>query len=354
MNKPVLLGAAIFLAAVFGAQAETPATRAWKDVTGRVIQAEFVTADEHTVTVRMAGKDYPIPLDKLSSDDREWIRNKLAPPPSTAAAPATTSGLSIAGVTVKPGVKTEFETPVPAAVGAKARKITGGNDSYDDVDMTKAQVGLLVPKDFDPARSWPVIIVSVTDSGRAQGKNPSSVKAMGTFADAANELGWVVIGADCPGNLTPGLPANRAALAEAALEALAAQWPASKDWPVATGGFSGGAKYSGWLGGWFSKAGRRVPGMFMGGCNEDMASKAIDEWKAPKREFTKARIFVSTGKADRIAGPGKTEAVVKSLKRSGFEVREELHDGGHEVNKDHVRAAMEWFAEGVRGTAGKE
>ena len=152
--------------------------------------------------------------------------------------------------------------------------------------------------------------------------------------------------------LTSEFGFNRCALAEAALDALSAAWPASKTWPVATGGFSGGAKYSGWLGGWFCEAGRNVVGMFMGGCNQDMTTYALDELKPPRKQFTAAKVFLSTGKEDKIAGPAKTGEVISSLKRSGFEVREEQFDGAHEVNKDHILEAMKWFADAP--SAGKK
>jgi hypothetical protein len=205
-----------------------------------------------------------------------------------------------------------------------------------------------LPPSFDAAKSWPIMIVSVTDSGREQGKFPSSVKSMGPYIEAAKELGWIVLAADCPGNLTPGLPFNRCGLAEAALEAMATLWPTSRAWPVATGGFSGGSKYSGWLGGWFADGGRNVLGMFMAGCNEDMATMALKEraLDVPKKTFTKAKVLLSAGAEDKIASPEKTEKVAASLKASGFEnVQMQTHAGAHSVEPSHVKAAMKWFAE---------
>lgn len=325
-----------------------PAARQWTDATGRVITAEFVRADGSNVTIRMDGKEFTLPLEKLSDADRKWVAGQGAPPANPSAPPAPSGeggALVIAGQTVKPGGKIEFETPLGEELKARAGKLTKSFDEYKEADMSRALVGLFVPEGFDPAKSWPIMVVSVTNSGRDQGKEPSSVKAMGGFIDAARDLGWIVIAADCPGYKTPGLPFNRCALAEAALDALAAQWPGSKEWPVATGGFSGGAKYSGWLGGWLRERGRRVTGMFMGGCNEDMATLALNELKPPRKEFTGARVFVSTGREDKIAGPGKTASVISSLKDSGFEVREELSDGAHQLNRAHVAEAMGWFAQ---------
>lgn len=323
---------------------EAGEVRAWKDVTGRLIQAEFVTADDSTVTLRMAGKDYPLALDKLSAEDRAWIKQQAVAAPAASVATSAVEFL-IAGVALAPGKRVEFEVPLSAALQAKLKKRMGGQkDAYSDIDMTKALVGLFVPPTFDPTKVWPIMVVSVTDSGRDKGKFPSSVKSMTGFIDAATTLGWVVLAADCPGNLTPGMPYNRCGLAEAGLDAMAAVWPGSKTWPIATGGFSGGAKYSGWLGGWFSEAGRKVLGMFMGGCNQDMATMAMEAVKPSKGAFTSAKVFLSTGKTDKLSGPEQTAVVMKSLEASGFEVKEEVHEGGHELNKEHVLAAMKWFS----------
>lgn len=336
---------------VFFALTAAAEIRTWKDAaSGRAIEAEFVSADGTSVTLRMGGKDYTMPVSKLSAEDQAWIKAKTTatPTPAPAAATSTTPGeLKIAGIAIKPGVKTEFEVALSETLLAKLKKRIGSaKENYTDIDMTKAAVGLFLPDGFDPAKPWPIMIVSVTDSGRDKGKFPSSVKSMGSFIEAARTLKWVVLAADCPGNLTPGLPYNRCGLAEAGLEAMQTAWPASKDWPIATGGFSGGAKYSGWLGGWFSEGGRQVLGMFMGGCNQDMASMAIDEIRPPKKTFNAAKVFLSNGTQDKIAGPDKGEEVAASLKRSGFDdVKLETFEGGHEVNKEHVAAAMKWFAE---------
>ncbi|MBV6500586.1 MAG: hypothetical protein CJBNEKGG_03067 [Prosthecobacter sp.] len=347
MNLSHVITALLF---AFLASAATPQTRPWKEAaTGRIIEGEFVSSDGALVTLRVNGKDYTMPLTRLSDEDRAWIRQKTGKEP--ASVPADTISLpgelKIAGVVIKPGHKVEFETPLSETLLAKLKKRLGGiKDGYTDIDMTKAAVGLFVPKGFDPAKSWPVMIVSVTDTGRSQGKFPSSVKSMGGFIEAAKSLKWVVLAADCPGNLTPGLPFNRCGLAEAALEALADAWPASKQWPIATGGFSGGAKYSGWLGGWFSESGRNVLGMFMAGCNQDMASMALDELRPPKKVFNTAKVFLSIGTRDTIAGPDKGDAVVKSLKRSGFdETQMVVFEGGHEFRQDHLMTAMSWFVE---------
>jgi hypothetical protein len=64
-----------FLLGSAGSHAEM---RSWTDVTGRVIQAEFVSANATEVRVRLNGRETGIPLAKLSDADRRWIAEKVA------------------------------------------------------------------------------------------------------------------------------------------------------------------------------------------------------------------------------------------------------------------------------------
>lgn len=336
-----------FALSIFAASSQT---RSWKEAgTGRIMEGEFVEADGSLVSLRVKGQVHTMPLTRLCEEDQAWIRQKTGkqatPVPVGTTSPP--SELKIAGVVITPGHKVDFETPFSESLRAKLKKRLGGvKDPYTDIDMTRASVGLFVPVGFDPTKSWPVMIISVTDTGRSQGKFPSSVNSMGAYIQAAKSQKWVLLAADCPGHLTPGLPYNRCALAEAALEALMDAWPASKQWPIATAGYSGGAKYSGWLGGWFSESGRNVLGMFMGGCNEDMASRALQELRPSKKVFNRTKVFLSIGSRDEIAGPDKAETVVKSLKRSGFDdIQSVVFDGVHELRRDHLMTAMDWFTE---------
>ncbi|MBK1833247.1 hypothetical protein [Roseibacillus ishigakijimensis] len=54
--------------------------REWKDVDGRVIEAEFVSRDEETVTINKGGKEFLISLQRLSPEDRAWIAEQDATP----------------------------------------------------------------------------------------------------------------------------------------------------------------------------------------------------------------------------------------------------------------------------------
>jgi hypothetical protein len=339
------------------AQPAPGAARTWTDTgSGHTIQAEYLKSDGTNVSLRIAGKEYVTPISRFSKADQDWVRAALAatvtpavtpPPAPPLPAPPSPAGLMLRGQTVKAGGKVEFVAPVPDAAIKKAAKYTRGIDYDKDTDMKEALVAIAFPEGFDPAKSWPILIVSVTNSGKDKGKEPSSIKAMNGFTESCRDKGWIVMAADLPGNISPGMAANRCALAEAGLEAMAQQWPSSKSWPVATGGFSGGAKYSGWLGGWFAAEGRKILGMFMAGCNEDSASAALKDFKPSRKEFLAAKVFLSAGKDDKIAGPTFGEKVSASLKKTGFgQVRLETFDGPHQLNRDHIAPALKWFTEG--------
>ncbi|WP_411825607.1 hypothetical protein [Luteolibacter sp. AS25] len=51
-------------------------TRQWTSDTGQVINAELKSHDGESVTLFMNGKDYVLPLDKLSQEDRDWLEKR--------------------------------------------------------------------------------------------------------------------------------------------------------------------------------------------------------------------------------------------------------------------------------------
>ena len=137
----------------------------------------------------------------------------------------------------------------------------------------------------------------------------------------------------------------------AGLDYMAAQWPASKSWPVAGGGFSGGAKRSGFIAAALAKQGRKVIGMLMGGCNEDIASEGLHTYRPPASQFRQVPIFLSSGTNDTIATPQHHDRVAQSMKGSGFRrVKIESFPGAHDVYPQHTSAALQWVLAESTGT----
>lgn len=69
----ILLSIAAFCGTLPAAAQSQPVTRKWTNDSGRVIEAELGAFDGTNVTLVMKGKEYKIPLDKLSQADRDWL-----------------------------------------------------------------------------------------------------------------------------------------------------------------------------------------------------------------------------------------------------------------------------------------
>lgn len=63
--------------------------RQWKDIDGRIIEADFVSSMDDKVTIRKGGKEFTLPLDRLSAADRDWIADQEPAKPDPGPAAAT-------------------------------------------------------------------------------------------------------------------------------------------------------------------------------------------------------------------------------------------------------------------------
>ncbi len=82
----------------------------------------------------------------------------------------------------------------------------------------------------------------------------------------------------------------------AAFNYVMANWPAAKDWPLACGEMSGGAKDSAFLAAHLARELHHIIGMLMMGCNQDMATVARSKSAPPG--FLSAAVFLSSGKSE--------------------------------------------------------
>lgn len=51
--------------------------RTWTATDGRTLEAEFLRADNSSVTMRRGGKEFSLTLDKLSEEDKEYVQGRL-------------------------------------------------------------------------------------------------------------------------------------------------------------------------------------------------------------------------------------------------------------------------------------
>lgn len=236
------------------------------------------------------------------------------------------------------GEITEFAVDLSAA---QRRAIAGGRLARTD----RALCSVALPPGFDPARTWPILIVSSTSD---PGYNSSRLWLRERYATAALAAGWVVLAADPPTPQPPNLdtPQLRYVLAHAALEELARTWPGFAEWPLAFAGFSGGSKHSVHLAAQFARHRRVAVGLFLGGCNEDVSALSMNIFSPPRRAFRGIPVFVSGGETDEIAPRAAQLNVVASLRGNGFaQVRYETYPAGHVFHTPHLAAALSWFDE---------
>ena len=234
-------------------------------------------------------------------------------------------------VELTPGVAVKFDAPLSPAQQTLA--LTGGNPR-----VLTAKCALIVPAGFDPAKPWPILVANAPQGS-------SAVDGAAAFGKPAAEAGWITLAADGP------VPAKLetiqwcVAMAEAALDYLEKAWPGARRWPVASGGFSGGAKRSAYVGAMLMENGRRVIGLWMGGCNEDRATDAL-HWHKPGPAFFALPIWLSSGLTDPTATPAQQQAVRDSMLASGFKnVRLETYSGAHALEPAQLAAGLRWFAE---------
>ena len=248
--------------------------------------------------------------------------------------PVASDAATLAGKEVRGGGTLDLQFPISnyfqenAAQGGNPRPATG-------------RALLMFPKGFDPARSWPILIVtSTSDNSR------TSPMDAPWYQNAAMKEGWIVLATDATIRPHADSVSWRLAILTAGLQMIRDNWPQSSRWPVAFAGFSGGAKSSGFLGATLARnRGFRICGFFLAGMNTDRLSAAYHDYQ-PSADFLSVPVWLSSGTADQIARPGAVEGVYSSLKRSGFQhVRLEHFPGGHTVDSAEVQRALHWFRE---------
>ena len=242
------------------------------------------------------------------------------------------------GATVlRAGDSSEFNVELPREL----RQIAGRGQPSP---ITHALVTVAVPTTFDLARAYPVMIISATSDPRYH----SSRGLLRAYAEAARTNGWILLAADPAEEISidrddVGL---RYMLNAAALGALASQWPAAGKAPLAFGGFSGGAKYAGWLAAAFARQGRSIIGIYLAGINSDTIVSAAEHFDVLNETFRRVPVFLQSGEQDEIATPADHRDVRDELIRAGFSyVRLEYEAGSHEVDPVPLRAALDWFRE---------
>lgn len=236
---------------------------------------------------------------------------------------------------LKAGGLSEFNVELPQEL----RQIAGrGGES----PVSHALVTVAVPVNFDATRSYPVMVISATSDPQYH----SSRHLLGAYAEMAVAGGWILVAADPAEEVSVERDdVNlRYALNATALAALESQWPEAGKARLAFGGFSGGAKFSGWLAAAFARQGRSIIGIYLAGINSDTVISAARHFSVLNESFRHTPVFLQSGQKDKVATPVDHRSIHDQLKRAGFrEVRIEYGAGSHEVDPPSLRAALDWF-----------
>ncbi|MDQ2824002.1 MAG: hypothetical protein M3R29_00940 [Verrucomicrobiota bacterium] len=241
---------------------------------------------------------------------------------------------TLAGQPVRGGGMVDIRFPVAKYFQDYAAQ--GGNPP-----PTAGRALLMFPQNFDPAGSWPILVVtSTTDFNRT---SPMDAK---WYREPAAAEGWIVLATDATIKPRTDSTTWRLGMLAAALEAIRKEWPQSAQWPIAFAGWSGGAKRSGFLGVMLAKSGTvKICGFFLTGINDDRLSAAYQMYQPPL-DFLNVPVWLSSGMSDQIAPPRLQEKVFFSIKRTGFQrVRLEGFFGGHQLKQSEVKRALHWFRE---------
>jgi len=241
---------------------------------------------------------------------------------------------SFGGVSFSPG--STVKANVPLTPQEKSLAAQGGN-----VVPPNAVAVLATPNNFDPRKSWPVLVICSTTDFKRQNRDD--------LADFYRRVGvaegWVLLAGDGPQHARSDTAAWRGAMTLAAIQALRHSFPGSEKWPIACAGFSGGGKGVGYVAPLLAKSGCRVSGIYITGANEDHLSDGYTKI-GPGAGFLNTPVYVSAGRDDRIATVEQQYNVVGSIKRTGFQrVRIGTFHGGHEVNDAQTSIALRWFRE---------
>jgi hypothetical protein len=252
----------------------------------------------------------------------------------TFTAKAAEPSLKFASVAFAPGSTVRANVPLSAEEKSYAEQ--GGNPI-----PPSAVAVLATPANFDPTKSWPVLVTCSTSDFKRQNRDD----LVQFYRRVGLAEGWVLLAGDGPQHARNDTAAWRAAMTLAAIDALHHSFAGSEKWPMACAGFSGGAKGAGSIAPVLARSGCRITGLYLTGVNQDYLSPGYARAQ-PGAGFLSTPIYISAGHDDRIATVEQQYDVAGSIKRTGFSrIRIGTFHGGHEVNDAQTSIALRWFRE---------
>src|SRR3954468_7163225 len=141
---------------------------------------------------------------------------------------------AIAGSSTFGGVAVSAGSIVKANVSLSAQEKSLASQGGNAVPPNAVAV-LATPSNFDPQKTWPVLVVCSTSDSKRQNRD-DLVDFYGRIGLAD---GWLVFAGDGPQRPRSDTAAWRGAMTLAAIDALHRSFPGSNKWPGACAGFSG-------------------------------------------------------------------------------------------------------------------
>src|SRR5216110_4023159 len=141
---------------------------------------------------------------------------------SVFSAESAAPSLNFAGTSFAPG--STVEANVPLSAQEKSLAAQGGN-----VVPPNAVAVLATPPNFDPSKTWPVLLICSTSDFKRQNRDD-----LGQFYQRVGLAeGWVLLAADGPQHARNDTAAWRLAMTLAAIDALHHSFVGSEKWPMA-------------------------------------------------------------------------------------------------------------------------
>lgn len=186
--------------AAFAAAGSIAAARPWTNAEGKTLEAEYVSSDATTVTLKMQGREIPYPLAKLSQADRDFVAGQAAVAASRpAAATGVRSGVKI-DARFFPVAQDAFKDRDRKTVleafkgGAYPDSNRGTPDEWLKRDEEKDVCRMYVPASYDGSTAYGLLLY--INSGPS-GEIPPQWRGV------LDELKLIAVGADGVGNDQP-------------------------------------------------------------------------------------------------------------------------------------------------------
>lgn len=325
--------------------------RQWTNKEGIKIEAEFIKLSGDQIILLMKGKEYSLLLSSLSKEDQDFAKEEAQLRIERTAAEAK----KFMGQELKPGELNTFDWPISETnkkIAKKGYKGWGNNFSTNysgtwlteiaelhPIDTIKVLIGL--PENFNPDKGCPIFVQwSTTDT-------KSHIRGAKGYWASCQKKGWMLVSIE-------GAPDPKSTWSNSVFyagikeffEQLHQKFPSSTEWPVATGGFSGGSKICQWMGGLMHELeGVQIKGYWLGGCNESYHQYALQDLNISKKSFKNIKTYISSGDEDKLVSEDSRKRVEDAAKAAGLEILSETYQGGHRINKEQFEKALDWFLE---------